>query len=317
MSEPSAGRLLAVASTGGHLTQLHRLVPRLRPEPSEVHWVTFDTPQSRALLADEVVRYVPVVATRRAGALLATLAPAIRILRAGRYDTVISTGAGVALAFLPAARALGARAHYVESATRVGGPSVTGRVLARTPGIRRYTQAPGWEGGPWRYRGSVLDEFEPRPPSGPVAIRKVVVVLGTNPYGFRALLERLVELLPRDAEVLWQTGVTPTDGLGIDAREYVPGDELAAAVAGADVVVSHAGTGAALSVLEAGRIPLLVPRRPELGEQVDDHQREVAAELLRRGLAVVREPDVLDHDALLEAARGRAARRDAPPFVLA
>jgi UDP-N-acetylglucosamine transferase subunit ALG13 len=311
------GRLLAVASTGGHLDQLHQLVPRLRPAPSAVEWVTFDTPQSRSLLAGEPVHFVRPVDTREAGNLALSLRPAGRILRRGGWSAVVSTGSGIALAYLPLARALGIDAHYIESATRTRGPSLTGRVLGALPGIRTYTQSPRWESRAWLHRGSVLDEFAPGEPRAAGELRRVVVILGTNPYGFRALLERLLEVLPPDADVLWQTGVTDASGLGIDARETVPGEEIAQAVDEADVVVAHAGTGSALQVLQAGRTPLLVPRRPELDEQVDDHQRDVAAELERRGLAVVAGPDDLSSDHLRAAARGRTRRLEPPPFELA
>ena len=57
----------------------------------------------------------------------------------------------------------------------------------------------------------------------------------------------------------------------------------------ADVVVAHAGVGAALTTLEAGRAPLLVPRLASHGEHMDDHQAHIAADLSRRGLAVSRD----------------------------
>lgn len=49
-------RLLAAASTGGHRSELHRLLPRMLAGAAAVDWVTFDTPQSRSLLAGERVR---------------------------------------------------------------------------------------------------------------------------------------------------------------------------------------------------------------------------------------------------------------------
>ena len=47
---------LLVASTGGHLVELMRLRPRLTGIGDEVTWVTFDTPQSRSMLAGEDVQ---------------------------------------------------------------------------------------------------------------------------------------------------------------------------------------------------------------------------------------------------------------------
>jgi len=311
--------VLAVASTGGHLNELRQLVPRLTPAPDRVEWVTFDAPQSRSMLAGERVHYVRATPTRDPVSVAANVGPALRVIRQSRPSMVISTGAGIALAFLPLAAALGIPAHYVESATRLTGPSVTGRALARTPRVRTYAQDRRWSDDRWPYRGSVFDVFEPGGGGGSATeIRRIVVVLGTNPYGFRRLLERLTTILPPGVQALWQTGVTDTTGLAIDAQPTWPGQELHEAMAAADAVVAHAGIGAALAALEAGRIPVLVPRRRDRGEQIDDHQVLVAHELAERGLAVTADPDDLNLGTL-ERAAGLSAilRPDPPPFVLA
>jgi UDP-N-acetylglucosamine transferase subunit ALG13 len=103
-------------------------------------------------------------------------------------------------------------------------------------------------------------------------------------------------------------------GLPVDAHRTIPAHELAAAMREADVVVAHAGVGAALDAFEAGRHPILVPRRLDRGEHVDDHQRQVAEALAARGLASVRDADELTEDDLLAAA-GRAVTEVPPPAV--
>ena len=125
------------------------------------------------------------------------------------------------------------------------------------------------------------------------------------------LLEKAQE---SPVEVLWQTGGTPADGLDIDVQPFVPSPELDAALARADVVVSHAGTGTALSALEAGRLPILVPRDPGRGEIADAHQHLFAAELDQRGLALHREAEALSLDDFLDAATYRVAPAAHPPL---
>ena len=56
----------------------------------------------------------------------------------------------------------------------------------------------------------------------------------------------------------------------------MPEAELVAAVDQADVVVCHAGAGSLTMALAAGRCPVFVPRRVSVGEQIDDHQLELA-----------------------------------------
>ena len=139
-------------------------------------------------------------------------------------------------------------------------------------------------------------------------IDRVVVTVGTTDRCFRRLIVRLLEILPPEAEVLWQTGHSRVDDLPILARRLVPEAELAAAVAEADVVVSHAGAGSLALALRAGRVPVFVPRRAGAGEQIDDHQLELAHWADRQGLAVMAEADRLEITHLRRAAARRVVR---------
>lgn len=310
---------LLVASTGGHLKQLERLSTRLEGAPGRHLWVTFDTVQSRSLLEGREVVFGRHTHSRDVVGAAANVRLARRLLRRHDVDVVVSTGAAVAVSFMLPARLNGVPCHYIESAARSDGPSLTGRMLRLLPGVHLYTQYTAWERGPWRYRGSVFDGFEPVAPAPdePPPIRRVVVTLGTIRYPFTRLARRLAEILPEGADVLWQAGSTDLGGLGFAASAELPSAELEAAMRDADVVIAHAGVGSALSALEAGRQPLLVPRRAAHREHVDDHQEQVAAELESRGLALAREAGELTRDDLVAAA-GRAARpaSSALPFRL-
>jgi UDP-N-acetylglucosamine--N-acetylmuramyl-(pentapeptide) pyrophosphoryl-undecaprenol N-acetylglucosamine transferase len=309
---------LLVASTGGHLKQLYRLHRRLAGVEGPFRWATFDTPQSRSLLEGETVEFVRFVGGRDPLNLLSNAPAAHRLLRHHDVQTVVSTGSSMALPFFALARARRLRCHYIESAARSEGPSASGRLMSRIPGVFLYAQYPSWAGGRWHYRGSVFDSFAPDDPHEPVQteLERVVVTLGTfRRYGFVRLVRRLLELLPSRAEVLWQTGDTDTTGLGVDGHHAIPERDLIQAMREADVVVAHAGVGTALAALEAGKCPVLVPRRLAHGEHVDDHQTQIALELERRGLSVSVEADALTRDDLFAAA-GRAVvtLAEEPPF---
>lgn len=308
--------VLLVASSGGHLAELHRLAPRLGVGEDRL-WVTFDTPQSRALLAGEPTRFVPFSGPRQGWRALTNVGVAEQVIRHVRPSAVISTGAAIAFSFLPVARAHRIPGHYVESAARSEGPSLTGKMMALTPGVRLYTQYPGWAHGRWSYGGSVFDDFAPAPQRRAGEVQRVLVTLGTMTFGFRRLVDRLLAILPPEADVTWQTGVTDLAGLHIDGREALPPAEMRAAAEAADVIVAHAGVGSALDALELGRCPLLIPRRHAHDEHVDDHQALIAAELERRELAVVREADEVTFDDLVRAAgRSTTPHAAAHPFAL-
>jgi UDP-N-acetylglucosamine--N-acetylmuramyl-(pentapeptide) pyrophosphoryl-undecaprenol N-acetylglucosamine transferase len=280
---------LLVASSGGHLAELHDLVPRLGVQ--ERRWVTFDSPQSRSLLAGEDVVHVPPAASRDLVGAVRDLVIARKMFRRRRYDQVISTGASVAMSFFVPATAAGVECAYIESATRTHGPSLTGRMAARLPGVRMFTQYRSWADETWLYGGSIFDGFAAEP-SGRAPVRKVVVTLGTHPrYTFPRLLARLVDVLPPGLDVLWQVGATRIARMPADARVSVPVDEMRRAMREADVVVSHAGVGSALAAMQAGRRAVYVPRRRLHGEHVDDHQVAMARELQSRDLVLAREAD--------------------------
>jgi UDP-N-acetylglucosamine transferase subunit ALG13 len=88
------------------------------------------------------------------------------------------------------------------------------------------------------------------------------------------------------------------------------------AVSEAEVVILHAGAGSLIHALGAGKAPVIMARRAELGEHVDDHQVEFARELALTGRVVV-----LAHSAELWAAIERAralsanVARSEPPVV--
>ena len=88
-------------------------------------------------------------------------------------------------------------------------------------------------------------------------------------------------------------------------------------MAAADLVVAHAGTGTALSCLELGHRPLLIPRSASHDEHVDDHQHQTARYLAERDLAAVESVGSLTLATLEAAAAGKVTRIDDPtPVVL-
>ena len=316
---------LFVATTGGHLTELVQLAARLPAEIGhDAVWVTSENAQSRSLLAGDNTVFVPFVGPRDVKGVVSTFPLAYRLHRRHQFTRVISTGSALAIGLLPYLAVRGVPAHYIESSTRLTGPSLSGRILRALPSIRLYTQYEQLARGRWHYGGWVYDGFVATKRSEPVPIRRVVVTVGMSKvFPFRSLLDPLAHLLrpggPLEraqgspVETLWQTGCTPLAGLDITARPWVPSDELDAAMADADVVISHAGSGSALSALTAGRLPVLALRDVAQGEIGDEHQSLFALELEKHGIAMRRWPEQLTVDDLLEAASYRVESAVAPP----
>lgn len=132
MSEPRLKALL-VCSTGGHLTQLHRLSGWW--ERHERVWVTFDKADARSLLAGEQVRWAHHPTTRNLPNLLRNLGLAVRLLRRERPDVIVSTGAGVAFPFFLLGRLMRIPTVYVEVYDRIDTGTLTGRLCYPLAGL--------------------------------------------------------------------------------------------------------------------------------------------------------------------------------------
>lgn len=309
-------RALLVASGGGRVSELLQLRARMVGF-DEYIWAVPDSPQSRSAIEDETIRFIPQRRHRSVRAAVRTLGPARRLIDEVGPAAVISTGASAAVPFLLEAARRKIPAHFIESVTYRAEPSVSGKFLSRIPGVMCHTQYPdaGWAG--WYTVGSPFAVYK-AVDTGPRPFERVVVTLGTVPnHGFRALVEKLMVLLPEGADVLWQTGSTDTRGLEIDNRQFMQTNVLHRAVADADLIIGHAGVGTALDAIASGKVPVLVPRRAHRGEHVDDHQVQIAGWLARSGLAIASELDPLSM-AHLERAMSRDIVRtgDLPTLCL-
>lgn len=299
---PRKQKALLVASTGGHLAQLLLIAQMLDLHPASL-WVTFDCAQSRSLLVDRRVAYVPYIRPRGYAAAVGALPHFRRLLRAEIFDAALSTGAAIAAPALSVAALQGVPAYYLESISRFDGPSLTGRVLASIPTVHCYTQHAGWASGRWSYDISIIEHLTARRQRAglpeQLGCRRLFVTLGTiRPYRFDALVDNVLAVVPRGTHISWQLGSTMRSDLPGEVHEYVSTDEFDRLATEADLVISHAGAGSALRLLHLGVVPLLVPRRSARGEHVDDHQQQTARELERIGLLHAREAGDISADDL-------------------
>jgi UDP-N-acetylglucosamine transferase subunit ALG13 len=88
-------------------------------------------------------------------------------------------------------------------------------------------------------------------------------------------------------DVLAQVGAGRTDYPQLRCVRTLDGESYAQAIAGARLMVAHAGTGSILTALDR-RVPVIVfPRDDRRGEHRDDHQQQTARQMERLGLVTV------------------------------
>lgn len=148
----------------------------------------------------------------------------------------------------------------------------------------------------------------------------IFVSVGTHHQPFERLL-REVETWASDRteRVRVQRGVSCLPMPSCDVTDWLDLDEHEKCLREAHTVVLHGGSSSFLEARSWGHTPIVVPRRPEFAEHVDDHQLRFAASL--DGQARVCTPETL-HWALQQgptraagAASGqRAAERRSAAF---
>ena len=196
---------------------------------------------------------------------------------------------------------------------------MTGRALQRCGGVHLYTQHRELANQRWRYAGSAFDSYQAVELVTASALRTVVVTTGTLDFSFRRLLDRLRAVLPARVQVIAQAGCDSgrLDWPGARVSATMAPDTLGSLMRAADVVVAHAGIGSALMAFEAGKSPILVPRRKRHGEHVDDHQEQIARKFARSGLAVAAEASSIGPEHFEQVLRRRVERaREQDRFAL-
>jgi UDP-N-acetylglucosamine--N-acetylmuramyl-(pentapeptide) pyrophosphoryl-undecaprenol N-acetylglucosamine transferase len=299
----SAVTVLA-GSPGGHLDLLTAVGPSLDGAPRV--WVTAPGPQADDLeRRGERVERLPEYG-RSPIRVLPNLARAIAVLRRVRPAVVVASGASLVVPFCVLAWLSGARLVFIETTARVGDASMSGRVIGRLASAVLVQ----WEETAARYRRAVLcrpalwEQIRREDGTGGVG---TFVAVGTRKEPFDRLLAAVDEavgagVLP--APVVVQSGASRYRPRHFEPVPWLAPAQVEAAAASARYVVCHSGSGIIGAALRSGRRPLVLPRRRDHGEHVDDHQVQIARKLEAMGLAVALE------DAPIEPAHVRAA--DAP-----
>jgi hypothetical protein len=119
--------VLLVCSPGGHLLQLLSLEPAWRGLRRA--WVTLAAADVSHLLHGEDVTLAHGPTNRSLLNFARNLVVAWREVRVRRPDTILSTGAALAVPFFVVGKLLRRRCVYVESLTRIDSVSLSGRLV--------------------------------------------------------------------------------------------------------------------------------------------------------------------------------------------
>ena len=103
----------------------------------------------------------------------------------------------------------------------------------------------------------------------------IFVTVGTHEQPFNRLVE-CIDRLKNDGfikeEVIIQTGYSTYEPMNCKWQKLFPYQEMLKLVKEARIIITHGGPSSFIMPLQIGKIPIVVPRRYEFNEHVNDHQ---------------------------------------------
>ena len=115
---------------------------------------------------------------------------------------------------------------------------------------------------------------------------RVVVTVGTDHHPFDRLIDWTNDWLgshPEQAAGFFVQSGTVSLRPACASSRFVDVETMSGLLDRADVLICHAGPETIASAWERGFLPIVVPRLPQFGEHVDDHQLRFALKLAELG----------------------------------
>lgn len=145
------------------------------------------------------------------------------------------------------------------------------------------------------------------------ALPLVFVTVGTDHHPFDRLMRWVDDWLEGGASdgvrCLVQSGTSKPPRM-TEYDQYFGYQQMETFLSEASIVVCHGGPGTVTMCRWAGKRPIVVPRRHDLGEHVDDHQVVFARRIAAEGEIVLAEDQAAFADCLKRALAGEGALDD-------
>lgn len=113
----------------------------------------------------------------------------------------------------------------------------------------------------------------------------IFVTVGTHEQPFDRLLKWIDKMLEDKLikeEVIIQKGYTDYEPQNCESYKLIGYDEMQKYISDARIVITHGGPASFIAPLSIGKIPVVVPRKKEFDEHVNNHQLEFAKEVEKR-----------------------------------
>ena len=111
----------------------------------------------------------------------------------------------------------------------------------------------------------------------------IFVTVGTHEQPFNRLVEYMDKWASEhDEEVVIQTGFSTYEPKKAKWQKLFPYQEMLTKVTEARIVITHGGPSSFIMPLQIGKIPVVIPRKYEFNEHVNDHQVDFCNQVAER-----------------------------------
>ena len=117
----------------------------------------------------------------------------------------------------------------------------------------------------------------------------ILVTLGTQDKPFSRLIEAVekqIELGNIKDEVIVQSGCTKYESDKMKIIDYIPIKEFGDLLKKADFIITHAGVGSIIEGLKNNKKVIVVARKKEYGEHVNNHQEQILENFGEKGYII-------------------------------
>lgn len=113
----------------------------------------------------------------------------------------------------------------------------------------------------------------------------IFVTVGTHEQPFDRLVQKIDQLVAEGVirePVMIQTGYSTYEPKHCSFQKLLPYPEMGRYIQEARIIITHGGPASFISALQVGKIPIVVPRKSELNEHVNDHQVDFSRAVAQR-----------------------------------
>lgn len=103
----------------------------------------------------------------------------------------------------------------------------------------------------------------------------IFITVGTHEQGMDRLFKEIDNLINHckiKEKVFAQIGYTKYTPKYFEYKKMISFEEMDKYIKNSKIIITHGGPGTIFHPLQYGKIPIVVPRNPQFGEHVDNHQ---------------------------------------------